>query len=85
MTLDALRKKARASFWGVIRGAYREVSCNPNFEDTRSWLSRSLCLESILSEDLTLEPEAWLDEESTVGHTRRKEGVEGKWIICKVR
>lgn len=83
-TLDALRNKARETFWTVLRSSYRELGCTSNSGDTKEWISRSLCMESPLSEDLTLESEAWLDRKAQEGHTRRKEGVEGRWIICKV-
>lgn len=83
-TLDTLRTKARESFWVVVRSAYRELGCTASAGDTREWLSRSLCLEAMLSAgDRTMSPEEWLDGQVRVGGTRRKEGVEGRWVVCK--
>jgi hypothetical protein len=78
--LDALRIKTREMAWTVIRNAYRELSCQPDSQlDTRSWLMHSLSLQS--DPDLN----QWLELESGLGHVRKKEGIEGRWIVCKPR
>jgi hypothetical protein len=83
--LDDLRSKARDTSWAVLRTAYRELDSSA--ETTSTWLTASLSLQPLLvTDDRTWTPESWLDEQSTVGHTRQKEGFPGKWIIClKVR
>jgi hypothetical protein len=83
-TLHTLRMKARDSFWAVLRSAYNELACTPNAGDSKQWLTRSLCLESPLSEDLTMDPEMWLDEQARAGQVLAKEGVKGRYL-CKFR
>lgn len=83
--LDALRKKASITAWTVIRAAYRELSCGSTPSETGAWLSRSLCLDTLLDSDFSVDAERWLIDKIPAGHIRRKEGVEGKWIVCKVR
>lgn len=86
VVLDNLRSKARDTAWTVIRSAYREFSCDAKSEDTKIWLSRSLSLQPLLNtDDRTWSPEGWLEEQAIHGGTRKKEGVEGRWIVCKVR
>ncbi|KAJ7643863.1 hypothetical protein FB45DRAFT_896301 [Roridomyces roridus] len=76
--VDSLRRKTRDMAWTVIRFAYRELSCGGPEPDTRNWLQRSLGLQ-----DVSLD--GWLEQESGLGHVRRKEEVEGRWILCKPR
>ncbi|KAG2009828.1 hypothetical protein CC2G_012713 [Coprinopsis cinerea AmutBmut pab1-1] len=84
--LDDLRSRARDTAWTVLRSAYREFSCDANSESTKTWLSRTLSLQPLLvTDDRTWTAEGWLEDRATHGHTRRKEGVEGRWIVCKVR
>ncbi|KDR82449.1 hypothetical protein GALMADRAFT_220457 [Galerina marginata CBS 339.88] len=83
--LDALRRKAADTTWNVVRSAYRELSCDQASAETKSWLSRTMCLESVLDHELSVEAEHWLVSKVSAGHVRRKEGVEGRWIVCKVR
>jgi len=86
VTMETLRSKARESFWTVVRSAYRELHCAANqTSPTGMWLSRSLCLPSLLSEDVSLDAEGWLLEQARQGQTRKADGVDGKWIVCKVR
>ncbi|KAF9552262.1 hypothetical protein CPC08DRAFT_647140 [Agrocybe pediades] len=82
---ETLRKKVADTTWNVIRASYREL--NQNTLKTTSWLSRSLCLESIYDSSFNITTENWLVTKSAApeGHVRRKEGVEGRWIVCKVR
>ncbi|KAG6916318.1 hypothetical protein DXG01_007368 [Tephrocybe rancida] len=79
----SLRNKAQLTTWGIIRSAYRELLCNS--EETQIWLERSLCLQSAVPYGRDITPEQWLEQHSTSGHTRLKEGVQGKWLIYKVR
>ncbi|PPQ68118.1 hypothetical protein CVT26_005739 [Gymnopilus dilepis] len=96
--LKALRGKVSETAWTIIRSAYRELSCDQASGGTRTWLARSLCLEPIFlsgkSRELRgreegeadrVDVETWLEARVTAGHVRRKEGVEGRWIVCKVR
>ena len=83
--VDSLRRKAGDSAWETIRSAYRELSCDPTSLETKTWLRRSLCLDSVVLDDSSCEIESWLEQKLPLGHVRRKEGVEGRWIICKVR
>ncbi|KAF8867620.1 hypothetical protein BD779DRAFT_1694702, partial [Infundibulicybe gibba] len=80
--VDSLRKKARDTAWKVICSSYREIT---NATDTRDWLKRSLCLDSIIANRNGLEIEQWLQERSKVGDIRQKENIEGRWIVCKNR
>lgn len=80
-----LRKKVCDTSWSVIRSAYREISCNNDSPETKDWLKRMLTLQPLNSENKEHIIEAWLDEKASLGHVRRKDGVEGRWIICKVR
>lgn len=73
--VDTLRTRARTSAWAVIRSAYRELSCHSGSQ-TREWISRSL---------LSYDADAWLHEKAKDGEVRPKEGVEGRWSLCKVR
>jgi hypothetical protein len=83
--VDSLRRKVGDSAWDTIRSAYRELSCDPTSLGTKTWLRRSLCLDSVVLDDSGSEVESWLEQKLPLGHVRRKEGVEGRWIICKVR
>ncbi|KAH6912570.1 hypothetical protein BKA70DRAFT_1422148 [Coprinopsis sp. MPI-PUGE-AT-0042] len=82
--LDDLRSKARDTSWAVLRSAYRELDTSA--DKTSAWLTTSLSLQPLLvTDDRTWTAEGWLNEQSSRGHTRQKEGIQGKWIICKVR
>ncbi|KAF8073892.1 hypothetical protein FPV67DRAFT_772970 [Lyophyllum atratum] len=81
--VHSLRDKTRAITWGIIRSAYRELSCST--EGTQVWLKDSLCLRSVVPYGRDAGAEQWLEQQSSLGHTRQKEGVAGRWIIYKVR
>jgi len=83
--VDSLRAKARETAWTVMRSAYRELACHVGSMDTRNWLERSLCLKSTISDSFTIPLDQFLDQQSSLGTVRAKEGVEGRWIVCKVR
>ena len=85
LLVESLRRKVGDSAWDTIRSAYRELSCDPASLGTKAWLRRSLCLDSVILDDSSSEVESWLEQKVPLGHVRRKEGVEGRWIICKVR
>lgn len=82
--LDTLRQKAAETTWNVFRSAYREFSLDRTAEGTKLWLVRSLSLESVYGDDRSLEPNEWAESKVSVGHVRKKEGVEDRWVICKV-
>ncbi|KAG5646515.1 hypothetical protein DXG03_003282 [Asterophora parasitica] len=81
--VSSLRSKARETAWEIVRSAYREISCTS--EDTSAWLASALCLKAIVPYEKDVEIEEWLEQRSEQGHTRRKEGVDGRWIIYKAR
>ncbi|KAF8964171.1 hypothetical protein BDZ97DRAFT_1660629 [Flammula alnicola] len=83
--VDTLRKKAADTAWAVIRSAYRELSCDQASVETKTWLTRSLCLESAVADSQNCDVETWLERMAPLGHVRRKEGIEGRWIVCKAR
>ena len=83
--VDSLRAKARETAWTVMRSAYRELACHVDSTNTRSWLERSLCLASTISEAFTIPLEQFLDQQNSLGAVRAKEGIEGRWIVCKIR
>ena len=83
--VGALREKARETTWSVIRSAYRELSCQTEAEGTRNWLTRSLALHSVIPDSNCVSVDEWLENQSRLGHVRPKDGVEGRWIVCKVR
>lgn len=93
MLVEDVRAKAQATAWLVIRSAYKELHCVPPPADapaahhsTSEWLAKSLALHSI--ECNVTEPikavNAWLEQKCTEGEVWRKEGSEGRWIVCKV-
>ncbi|KAL1702759.1 hypothetical protein EV121DRAFT_281628 [Schizophyllum commune] len=89
--LDMLREKVREHAWDVLRAAYKELSSTA---DGAPWLARSLALdiepgsvegepgskdEASGSQDLA----RWLERQAQLGRVKRKEGVEGRWLVCK--
>lgn len=83
--IDALKRNFSETSWGVIRSAYRELSCDQASRETKSWLKRTLNLASIGVENDDSCLEIWLGDKASAGQVRRKEGIEGRWIICKSR
>ncbi|KAJ7451647.1 hypothetical protein FB451DRAFT_1283878 [Mycena latifolia] len=84
--VDSLREKTREMAWTVMRAAYRELSCQVDPQlDTRSWLGRSLGLLGGVPGASNLDLDQWLERESGLGHVRKKDGVDGRWIVCKLR
>ncbi|KAJ7160043.1 hypothetical protein C8R46DRAFT_1106819 [Mycena filopes] len=86
--VELLRSKTREMAWTVMRSAYRELSCQKEEPklDTREWLERSLGLTvSEMPGKSSPDLDEWLERESVLGHVRRKEGVEGRWIVCTPR
>lgn len=90
--LDSLRSRVRDTTWAVLRSAYRELSCpkptDATLSLTRDWLLRSLLLRNVTPEvdrhDEAL-LDSWIQQRISLGELRAKEGVEGRWIVCKVR
>ncbi|KAJ3513488.1 hypothetical protein NLJ89_g2918 [Agrocybe chaxingu] len=79
--MDALRQKAAESSWTIVRSAYRELWLD--YESTKTWLPRSLCLDSIQDDRPSVKIEDWMRSRVSMGHMRPKDGVEGRWIVCK--
>ncbi|KAJ7625257.1 hypothetical protein DFH06DRAFT_1228978 [Mycena polygramma] len=82
--VGSLRNKTREMAWTVLRSAYRELSCqvDPHLH-TREWLERSLVLHSDIPRVCSIDLDEWLDLQNGLGHVRRKDGVDGRWIVCK--
>ena len=80
--VDALRKKVVETAWNIIRSAYREL--DQSSPDTGTWLARSLFMDSVVSDEWTLEADHWLETKASLGHVRRKENTANRWIVCKL-
>jgi hypothetical protein len=76
-TIDALRLRARASAWKVMRSAYRELSLEEPY-DTQCWLCRSLTLDAA-------ELAEWLVDAEKSNEMKKREGAGTRWILTKVR
>ncbi|KAF9483424.1 hypothetical protein BDN70DRAFT_873933 [Pholiota conissans] len=81
--VDALRKKASDTSWRILRSAYRELWCDQAYPETKTWLKRNLTLESINPNHTQFNIEPWFEEKLSLGEIRKKEGTEGRWIVCK--
>lgn len=97
--VESLLEKAREPAWNVLRTAYREVHLRTTptgaavGETTAAWLARSLVLRSTSAGGENLHGDnithdvvtTWLEERSTKGEARRKEGegMESRWILVK--
>ncbi len=75
LLISKLRARARQRTWLTLRSVYRELSLHPETE-SRRWLSRCLAFPSD-------ELDAWIESERALGHVRKKEGAEGRWIVVK--
>ncbi|CAA7262917.1 unnamed protein product [Cyclocybe aegerita] len=80
---DVLRQKAAETSWTILRSAYRELWFD--YESTKTWLPRSLCLDSIQDDRRSVRIDDWMGSRVSMGHVRPKDGVEGRWIVCKAR
>jgi hypothetical protein len=80
--VERLRSKARDKAWVVLRSAYRELSAS---EETQTWMTKCLLLSAERTSASNLSLEEWMNERCRDGHLRPKEGVVGRWIVCKVR
>jgi hypothetical protein len=83
--LDNLRQKAAETTWTIIRSAYRELSTNEGAEGTKSWLSRSLSLNSVYHGEQSISAVDWMEHKVSLGNVRKKEGSDERWIVCKTR
>jgi hypothetical protein len=83
--IGKLRALLRETAWSVIRSAYRELSCCPDRETTKDWLSRSLVLHSTATAAGDMSLEDWLQQKIKDGHIKTKGNIDGIYIICKVR
>ncbi|KAJ7913488.1 hypothetical protein B0H13DRAFT_2004505 [Mycena leptocephala] len=64
------------------KALYHLVDSLRNKTREMAWtVMRTAYRELLVSIDLN----EWLDRESGLGHIRRKDGVEGRWIVCKPR
>ncbi|KAF9220909.1 hypothetical protein BS17DRAFT_786162 [Gyrodon lividus] len=80
--ISRLRSKTRDRAWMVVRNAYRELSSS---DETRLWLGKRLLFDSFGSEVSVVRFDEWVQEGCRDGHLIPKEGVEGRWKICKAR
>ncbi|KAG7088118.1 hypothetical protein E1B28_012143 [Marasmius oreades] len=82
--INTLRTKTRETTWSILRSAYRELSCHEE-SGTRPWLVRSLALGNIDAEQSDKGLDEWLEEKSGLGDAHRKEGVQHRWVLVRVR
>ena len=80
--VSRLRLKARDEAWMVVRNAYRELSSS---DETQMWLGKRLLFDSFGSETTVVRFDEWMWERCRDGQLRPKEGVEGRWMVCKAR
>ena len=80
--ISRLRLKARDEAWMVVRNAYRELS---SCDETQVWLGKRLFFDSFGSEATVVRFDEWVREKCRDGQLRPKEGVEGRWMVCKAR
>ncbi|KAI5897165.1 uncharacterized protein SCHCODRAFT_02746014 [Schizophyllum commune H4-8] len=82
--LGMLRERVCDHAWSVLRAAYKELSSTA---DGAPWLARSLALgggpDSNDGESGSEELTRWLEEQEQLGRVKRKEGLEGRWLVCK--
>ncbi|KDQ62642.1 hypothetical protein JAAARDRAFT_189936 [Jaapia argillacea MUCL 33604] len=83
--VEALRSKARGTTWLILRSAYRELSCQSG-SPTRDWLVASLALCPVRSAgNSSFSLDEWLEKTEKEGGIKKKDGVEGRWMVCKVK
>ena len=41
-------------------------------------------MDSVVSDEWTVEAGDWLETKASLGHVRRKENMAKKWIVCKL-
>ncbi|KAF7314624.1 hypothetical protein MKEN_00936100 [Mycena kentingensis (nom. inval.)] len=99
--VDALKAKVREKVWVAIRTAYREVSCAeadagawlarslflaPALSGAEEEVEEALArLDVNVNAGAGRELDRWLEGEAAKGTVVRKEGVEGKWVLCRPR
>ncbi|KAF9491774.1 hypothetical protein BDN71DRAFT_1497854 [Pleurotus eryngii] len=83
--VDSLRRRSRDDTWSILRASYREWSCQDGCDWTRTWLEKCLVLRSVSPRGQNMTAEQWLEGHAKDGHVRPKEGIEGRWIVCKPR
>ncbi|KAI9573675.1 hypothetical protein HD554DRAFT_913885 [Boletus coccyginus] len=80
--VSRLRLKARDEAWIVVRNAYRELSSS---DETQVWLGKRLLFDNFGCEATAVRFDEWVRERCRDGQLRPKEGVEGRWMVCKAR
>jgi len=80
--VSRLRLKARDEAWIVVRNAYRELSSS---DETQMWLGKRLFFDSFGSDATVVRFHDWVQERCRDGELRSKEGVEGRWTVCRAR
>ena len=80
--VSRLRLKARDGAWIVVRNAYREISSS---DETQMWLGKRLFFDNFGSEATVVRFDEWVRERCRDGRLRPKEGMEGRWMVCKAR
>lgn len=86
--LTSLRQKVSLTTWTVLCSAYRELTTDLESAEgkkTSQWLQQSLFLNSVESNLEDVNADTWLMDKASTGQVRKKEGVDGKWIVCKIR
>ncbi|KAL4259302.1 hypothetical protein AB1N83_010874 [Pleurotus pulmonarius] len=83
--VDSLRRRSRDETWNILRTSYREWSCQHDYDYTRTWLEKCLVLRSVSPSGQNITAEQWLEGHTKDRHVRPKEGIDGRWIVCKPR
>lgn len=80
--VSRLRLKVRDAAWVVVRNAYRELSSS---DEMQVWLGKRLFFDSFGCEATVVRFDEWVKERCRDGQLRPKEGVEGRWMVCRAR
>ncbi|TFL02653.1 hypothetical protein BDV98DRAFT_566181 [Pterulicium gracile] len=90
--LHTLRSKGRQSAWSVLKKSYLEFGCG---SESAAWLARGLSLPTSLTLGMSnvasaekaksADLEGWMSARCAQGEVKRKEGVVGRWVVCRGR
>ena len=77
--IDSLRRRIGCLAWVTLKFAYRELTLSQEV-DTSRWITRSLMLESVVSES---DPgvDIWVKKKVEEGHLVARDGFTDRWII----
>jgi len=84
--VDSLRHKLRESSWQILRSAYRELTVSSANDDlaNSAWTGRALFFDIVDSDSKSMSRlDIWTQQKVSEGQLIGKEGVNGRWIICR--